>query len=593
MSVMDKIFENRSEFVILAVTGRTGCGCTTAAEILEKKFRDLEIDTENSSVENENERRKDRIVATYLSKGNWKPFYYIKISDIITAYLLNEEWCDVEKYFQTTFPEKYEKIIDTKFIEKNFKAWKRRTTKIHKLLIPDVKRGDEKILDQLEKLTDYSEKIREELKSINFYSDLYQHLGDNIRKFGRAISPKGVEPDATHLYALIEVVNKIIKTIKDIKNEKGEFSNRRFILDAIRNPLEAVFFRERYSAFYVVSINATKEERIGRLQKNKYTLEAIQDIDKKEGGETESEKELKERRKDGEIIKKRDEYKVEIDKIVSQNIPICIEHADIHLHNSGIAGDPSRIELTRQLMRYVALITHPGIIPPTKDERIMQIAFSAKENSCCISRKVGAVVVSGSDKIAGIGWNDVPQGQTGCSLRNIDNLFTSSDPEAYSDYELKDETFRKSLSDNFSTDEFTNKTGLPRTYCFKALKNKGDGEKNQVHTRALHAEENAFLQTVKKGGISVERGTLFSTASPCELCAKKAYQLGIKRVVYIDPYPGISQAHIFECGEKRPMLDLFKGAVGASYFKLYSQILPYKDELEIRRMAYELELDKI
>ena len=64
--------------------------------------------------------------------------------------------------------------------------------------------------------------------------------------------------------------------------------------------------------------------------------------------------------------------------------------------------------------------------------------------------------------------------------------------------------------------------------------------KNQVHTRSLHAEENAFLQLAKYGTQGIQNGVLFTTASCCELCAKKAYQLGIKKIYYIDMLNTIS-----------------------------------------------------
>lgn len=70
----------------------------------------------------------------------------------------------------------------------------------------------------------------------------------------------------------------------------------------------------------------------------------------------------------------------------------------------------------------------------------------------------------------------------------------------------------------------------PFVYCFKSIYNGMKKDKNQVHTRALHAEENAFLQIAKYGGAKIEGGKLFTTASPCELCSKKAYQLGIKEI---------------------------------------------------------------
>lgn len=100
-----------------------------------------------------------------------------------------------------------------------------------------------------------------------------------------------------------------------------------------------------------------------------------------------------------------------------------------------------------------------------------------------------------------------------------------------------------------------------------------------MHTRSLHAEENAFLQISKCGGAGIDGGFLFTTASPCELCSKKAYQLGIKRIYYIDPYPGIAIDHILNGGSNNPELILFSGAIGRAFHRLYMPITAYKDEL--------------
>lgn len=64
------------------------------------------------------------------------------------------------------------------------------------------------------------------------------------------------------------------------------------------------------------------------------------------------------------------------------------------------------------------------------------------------------------------------------------------------------------------------------------------------------------------------------------MCSKKAYQLGIKEIVYIDPYPGIANEHTLATGDNPPTLTLFRGAIGKSYHKLYTPIMPFKDELE-------------
>lgn len=153
----------------------------------------------------------------------------------------------------------------------------------------------------------------------------------------------------------------------------------------------------------------------------------------------------------------------------------------------------------------------------------------------------------------------------------------------YSPFERSNAIFRKKakqILDILSADEYEEAMrGLNKSYCFKDIKNFSSHENNQVHTRSLHAEENAFLQISKYGGTGVKNGSLYTTASPCELCAKKAYQLGIKEIVFIDPYPGIAKEHILESGEHPPKLTQFRGAIGRAYHKLYEPVMPYKDEL--------------
>lgn len=127
--------------------------------------------------------------------------------------------------------------------------------------------------------------------------------------------------------------------------------------------------------------------------------------------------------------------------------------------------------------------------------------------------------------------------------------------------------------------DFSALNGRNCSYCFKDAYNAHKGEKNQVYTRSIHAEEMAFLQAAKISSAPVKGGFLFTTASPCELCSKKASHTGISKIYYIDQYPGISNEHIINCGENHPQMILFNGAIGRAYIQLYTQILPYKDEL--------------
>ena len=213
----------------------------------------------------------------------------------------------------------------------------------------------------------------------------------------------------------------------------------------------------------------------------------------------------------------------------------------------------------------------------------MQIAYTAKLNSGCLSRQVGAVVTNESYSVKSVGWNTVPEGQTPCTLRDMCDLCGQEDSGAFSNFEKHDLGFRnyiEKLVVRYSPNR--NKlNGLPMSYCFKDIYTTvSDQRKNQVRTRSLHAEENAFLQLAKYGTTGIRGGKLFTTASCCELCAKKAYQLGIKEIYYIDSYPGISKQHILECGDNQPKTILFTGAVGRAYINLYNPFVPQKDEIE-------------
>jgi dCMP deaminase len=167
-------------------------------------------------------------------------------------------------------------------------------------------------------------------------------------------------------------------------------------------------------------------------------------------------------------------------------------------------------------------------------------------------------------------------------LRSADDLIQGIDGPAYSTYERNDKRFRDAMTRKFGCAcNSPELNGRNLSFCFKDIQNEIEDEKNQVHTRSLHAEENAFLQISKHGGTSLSGGILFTTASPCELCAKKAYQLGLSRIIYIDPYPGIATNHVLASGDRAPSLELFRGAIGRAFHRLYQPVMPYKDELDL------------
>ena len=217
----------------------------------------------------------------------------------------------------------------------------------------------------------------------------------------------------------------------------------------------------------------------------------------------------------------------------------------------------------------------------------MQVAYTAKLNSGCLSRQVGAAVTNKRYSVQSIGWNTAAEGQTPCTIRSLYDLCDEEDANAFSSFEKNNpdfQSFCSTLTDHYrNIKSVKSLRGLTLSYCFKDIYTTINSDKqrgNQVHTRSLHAEENAFLQLAKYGTQGIEGGYLFTTASCCELCAKKAYQLGIEKIYYIDAYPGITQSHILECGSRQPKMILFHGAIGRAYISLYNPMLPLKDEIE-------------
>jgi dCMP deaminase len=103
--LISKLFMAREQFILIGLTGRTGSGCTTAANILKSKipffpdaknvqykskhfFKDLDI-------------KRYEILRQY-TKANWSKFVSIKISDLISGYLL-----DLDKDYLINFIQKY------------------------------------------------------------------------------------------------------------------------------------------------------------------------------------------------------------------------------------------------------------------------------------------------------------------------------------------------------------------------------------------------------------------------------------------------------------------------------------------------------
>ena len=125
---------------------------------------------------------------------------------------------------------------------------------------------------------------------------------------------------------------------------------------------------------------------------------------------------------------------------------------------------------------------------PSWDEYFLSIAELVSTRSTCMRRKVGAVIVKNKQVLA-TGYNGAPSGITHCS-----------------------------------------KVG-----CMREKLKVPSGERHEL-CRALHAEQNAFLQAARHG-VSLEGATLYITTQPCSICAKMIINVGIKNIIIQGTYP--------------------------------------------------------
>ncbi len=616
---MKQLYSLRKDFAIIGLTGRSGAGCSTIAAKLSNPayIEELYSRTDISSETNNTDKLKFNICLRFLAfENNFKPFYTIKYSHILFYQMLYESF-----YKQKTKEEALNFLIKIVFPSKEFNnnrflkddesydrilailiATLEETEDIFKSYECDTLeiclKDEEKdtYCDFFTRISPLAQYFFDLLREIDYTkTNLFlQDIACNLRATGSVSYYSGKSQESiANIYIIAETINRLIKCFRE-KNGHG-----RIVIDSLKNSLELTFFKERYAAFYCIATNKLERERIDfkfdkikffNEENAKYHLEQNIKIDKAEYAGKE----------------------VNQGEFASPDIENCIQKSEFHIfysdnyeHYKEQLVNESEIEtnLDNQLVKFLALLFHPGIITPSPQERNMQVAFIAKANSGCISRQVGAVVTDSNHSIKAIGWNDVAQNQIPCNLRNLTDFAKGLNKDHYSDFEKGEgdnyndgSTFDKKIISMVGERDLHNELeGRNCSFCFKTCHNVFEGKSNQVHTRSLHAEENAMLQITKYGGQGIKDGSLYTTASPCELCSKKAFQLGIKTIYFIDPYPGIATSHILKSGikkENNPTLLMFRGAVGRGFHKLYEPFMAYKDELNIRANIHP-KLDKI
>ncbi len=197
------------------------------------------------------------------------------------------------------------------------------------------------------------------------------------------------------------------------------------------------------------------------------------------------------------------------------------------------------------LSRFLDLIFGNNFYSPSREEYGMYIAKSASLRSLDLSRQVGAAICDPKGHIKTLGCNEVPSPRGGTYWCNDEG-----DAREYiSKYDTNEDFKYRMLSDTLLhlsevgiVDEKYTKIDarafLKQIYDEKQISLEKKLMMMDVieYGRIIHAEMNAITDAAREG-ISIRDSGLYCTTFPCHLCAKHIISSGIKKVVYIEPYP--------------------------------------------------------
>ncbi len=336
------------------------------------------------------------------------------------------------------------------------------------------------------------------------YQKIYRYMsaGNNIRSQSKDLLAK---------FAVTQVIAK--RQQKGIpKNPEMTVNRVVYLIDSIKHHAELELLREVYGdGFYLLGINSGVEDRKFNLLSKKGALSQV---------------------------KARYQVQHLMDLDACDDVGHGQEVVEVYHKSDYFFGDVSNEQaLNHSVSRFLKLVFNHPYITPTFAEYAMHMAYVASTKSADMSRQVGAVVTKESS-ILSFGANDVPKAGGGTYWPIIENNGAVSDISGGRDYTRGIEANRSEINQMVSLIQ----EGLNSRNCKLTTKEieeilKPAGVLSLTEFgRMLHAEMDALLDCAKRG-IPLEGSCMYVTTFPCHNCAKHIVGSGVKKVVYVEPYP--------------------------------------------------------
>ncbi len=337
------------------------------------------------------------------------------------------------------------------------------------------------------------------------------------------------EKDGAEAFARMAVVQ-----IRDRRGRNKGWKRVAFVLHQLKRPEEVKVLRSLYgNNFWLLGAYEPREHRIENL------AEEI----RRSMGAADS------RQFEGRAVDLVTRDACEHGRKFGQNVQMTFSKCDAFFDTS------DKKTLKVEVERFVqALFRHP-CVTPTLNEFAMAQAYTTSLRSSA-GRQVGACILARSGEVIALGANEVPRpggGQRFASdgdaskRKDLDKAIDSND-EMINDILL--DLVKRLAHHEWLKPELCAKDAdaLVKELNGRILEPLEDKESSDplaqlayIHQvieylRAVHAEM-AALTSAARYGRAVRGATLYTTTFPCHECARHIVAAGIKKVVFIEPYP--------------------------------------------------------
>lgn len=246
------------------------------------------------------------------------------------------------------------------------------------------------------------------------------------------------------------------------------------------------------------------------------------------------------------VIDQPDLSEPEVDKVVAglietdqneeadphgQRISVIFHLGDVFIDASGADA------IQHTVRRFVRALFGKNEIGPTREEQGSFLAKAAALRSVDTSRQVGAAITTPRGEIVAMGCNDVPAPFGGQywhedagKARDIDKGHEANKAETA---RIVHDLLRVLHDEGRLTDA---PNVLARDANLQRALSKSRVGDITEYGRMVHAEMAAITEAARLGR-ALDGLTLYVTTFPCHNCAKHIVAAGIRRVVFIEPYP--------------------------------------------------------